>query len=242
MSVAADIPTPSGLPHILVVDDDARLCSLLSAFLRQEGFRVTAARSAEAARRHMAALTFDAFILDITMPGESGLSLARDLRATSDVPILILTARGLPEDRIAGLEAGADDYLPKPFEPRELSLRVRGLLRRAANRGDMAGKAAAVRFGAFSFDLGTQILRCRGEPIQLTEGERAILTSLAARPGAPLSRKVLAEASGADGDRAVDVRVARLRRKLEAGDPDHAHLRTIRGIGYALYTEPEAAG
>lgn len=219
--------------HLLVVDDDERLRNLITRYLRGEGFRVTAAAAASEARTQMAAMQFDLVILDVMMPGESGLDFARGLRAHSDLPVLMLTARTFPEDRIAGLEAGADDYLAKPFEPRELALRVHALLRRAAPPR-IDSPPPCVAFGAFRFDARAGVLERDGTPVALTDAERAVLAVLARRPGEPISRRQLAKDVDAENERAVDVRVARLRRKIEDNAREPRHLRTIRGVGYAL--------
>jgi two-component system phosphate regulon response regulator OmpR len=183
-------------------------------------------------------LAFDLLVLDIGLPGESGLSLAETLRAggaTAGVPILILTARGAPEDRIAGFEAGADDYLPKPFDPRELSLRIRALLRRAAPPPP-APAMGAVTMGPLTFDLARNELRRGGERVHLTEGEAALLGALAREAGQVISREALAERMGQPGvgDRAVDVAVVRLRRKIEPDPREPRWLQTVRGAGYVL--------
>ncbi len=225
------------LPHILVVDDDARLARLLERFLRTHGFAVTVAADAAAARARLAQFAFDLLVLDVMLPGDDGITLAREIRARSDLPILMLTARGEIEDRIAGLEAGADDYLPKPFEPRELLLRIRALLRRSGHVP--APLPRELRFGPFVFDAERGELRRAGERVRLTPSERALLDALARTPGRPISRAELASRAGIRGsDRAVDVQITRLRRKLEE-DPRHPrHLVTVRGEGYALLADP----
>ena len=229
-------------PHLLVVDDDPRLRDLLARFLRAEGFRVDTAGDAASARDKLSVLAFDLLVLDVGLPGESGLALAQSLRQGDrglGVPILILTARGAPDDRIAGFEAGADDYLPKPFDPRELSLRIRALLRRAAPP-PAPPPAGAVTLGEMTFDLGRSELRRGGERVHLTEGEALLLTALARRAGEVLSREVLAEAMAQQvgqpgaGDRAVDVAVVRLRRKIEPDPREPRWLQTVRGAGYVL--------
>lgn len=230
---------PAAAPaHLLVVDDDPRLRGLLERFLKTEGFRVDTAGDAAAAREKLSVLAFDLLVLDVGLPGESGLQLAESLRRQPhglSVPILILTARGAPDDRIAGFEAGADDYLPKPFDPRELSLRIRALLRRAAPPlPTQAG--GAVSLGDMTFDLARNELRRGGERVHLTEGEVALLAALARRAGESLSREQLAAAMGQPGvgDRAVDVAVVRLRRKIEPDPREPRWLQTVRGTGYVL--------
>ncbi len=224
------------LSHILVVDDDARLARLLERFLRTHGFAVTVAADATVARARLAQFAFDLVVLDVMLPGDDGVTLAREIRARSDLPILMLTARGEIEDRIAGLEAGADDYLPKPFEPRELLLRIRALLRRSGHVP--APLPRELHFGPFVFDAGRGELRRAGERVRLTPSERALLDALARTPGRPISRAELAARAGIRGsDRAVDVQITRLRRKLEE-DPRHPrHLVTVRGEGYALLVD-----
>jgi two-component system phosphate regulon response regulator OmpR len=220
------------LPHILVVDDDTRLRRLLEKFLSENGFLVVTASDAQDARRKLEGLVFDLIVLDLMMPGESGLSFAQDLRRRSAVPILMLTAMGEAEDRIAGLEAGADDYLPKPFEPRELLLRIHAILRRAPVKEEAP---SVVRLGDVVFDLEHEVLSRAGEPIRLTDVEAALLRALAERPGAVLGRDELISRTGAgSGGRAVDVQVTRLRRKIEANPRLPRYLQTVRGKGYVL--------
>jgi two-component system phosphate regulon response regulator OmpR len=222
--------------HILVVEDDARLRDRLARYLAGEGFRVTAAPDAAEARARMRGVSPDLLVLDVMMPGESGLELTRSLREEQghDLPVLLLTARGAPEDRIAGFEAGADDYLPKPFEPRELVLRIKALLRRSP--GPASAPSGPVRIGAASFDLERGELTDADGPIRLTGGEAALLTALATRPGEILSREDIATALGTDeaGERAIDVQVTRLRRKIEADPREPRFLHTVRGRGYVL--------
>lgn len=222
--------------HILVVEDDARLRDRLARYLTGEGFRVTAAPDAAEARARMRGISPDLLVLDVMMPGESGLDLTRSLRAEQghDLPVLMLTARGAPEDRIAGFEAGADDYLPKPFEPRELVLRIKALLRRSP--GPASAPSGPVRIGTASFDLERGELTGPDGPIRLTGGEAALLAALAGRPGEILSREDIATALGTDeaGERAIDVQVTRLRRKIEADPREPRFLHTVRGRGYVL--------
>jgi two-component system phosphate regulon response regulator OmpR len=225
--------------HILVVEDDARLRDRLARYLTGEGFRVTSAPDAAEARARMRGISPDLLVLDVMMPGESGLDLTRSLREEQghDLPVLMLTARGSPEDRIAGFEAGADDYLPKPFEPRELVLRIRALLRRApAPVPTTLEPLGPIRIGTANFDLDRGELIGPSGPIRLTGGEAALLTALANRPGEILSRDEIAAALGADdtGERAVDVQVTRLRRKIESDPREPRFLHTVRGRGYVL--------
>ncbi len=223
--------------HLLVVDDDERLLALLQRFLTRSGHLVSIAGDAEAARQKLAGLDFDLLVLDVMLPGQSGVELTAELRRTSDLPILLLTAKGEGRDRIAGLEAGADDYLVKPFEPRELLLRIATILRRArASASPQPAKPEVLHFGEFTFDLGSlELTRADGEIVHLTSGELALLRSLAERAGAPISRAELGELSNIKGnDRAVDVQMLRLRRKLGDDPRQPRHLLTVRGEGYAL--------
>lgn len=227
-------PAMTELPHILVVDDDTRLRELLRKYLTEQGFRVTVASSAANARAKLASLAFDLLVLDIMMPGESGLDLAGALRKDSDVPILMLTAMGEAEDRIAGLERGADDYLAKPFEPRELVLRIRTILRRAAPEAS-AAPLRELRLGPLSFDVERRILQRDGSEVRLTEAEAALLVALARNPGSAMSREELSRQTGSDvNSRTVDVQVTRLRRKIEADPRFPRYLQTVRGRGYVL--------
>ncbi|MEA2769578.1 MAG: two-component system, OmpR family, phosphate regulon response regulator OmpR [Acetobacteraceae bacterium] len=224
--------------HILVVEDDPRLRERLARYLTGEGFRVTAAADAADARAKLRVIDPDLMVLDVMMPGEDGLELTQSLRQVQNhaVPILLLTARSAPEDRIAGFEAGADDYLGKPFEPRELVLRIRALLRRAPPPIAPEVPAGPVRIGDAEFDVERGELRDGTGPIRLTGGEAALLTALARRPHEVLSREDIAEALGMDesGERAIDVQVVRLRRKIEADPREPRFLHTVRGRGYIL--------
>jgi two-component system phosphate regulon response regulator OmpR len=222
--------------HLLVVDDDPRLRDLLRRFLEREGFRVTAAGDAAEARHMLKLMHFDLIVLDVMMPGESGLDLTEAVRRERDVPVVLLTARGAPEDRIAGFERGADDYLAKPFEPRELLLRIRTILRRLATTASPAAPAGPVRLGEATFDPARGLLTRDGEPVRLTSGEAALLAALAARAGETLTREDLAAALGQEdaGERAIDVQVTRLRRKIEADPREPTFLQTVRGRGYVL--------
>ncbi len=218
-------------PHILVVDDDTRLRALLKKYLSDQGFRVTVAGDAREARERLGGLAFDLIICDIMMPGESGLDLTRSLRAESRVPILLLTAMGEPRDRIAGLELGADDYLPKPFEPRELVLRVQSILRRAPAEDS----PRLVRLGRLRFDLDRRLLLRGSEEIRLTAAESDLLAALGERAGEAVSRDELSQQPAAEGSgRAVDVQITRLRRKIEADPRFPRYLQTVRGRGYLL--------
>jgi two-component system, OmpR family, phosphate regulon response regulator OmpR len=223
--------------HILVVEDDPRLRERLARYLTGEGFRVTSAGDSAEARIQLRVINPDLMVLDVMMPGESGLDLTQSLRQAGGdtLPILLLTARGAPEDRIAGFEAGADDYLGKPFEPRELVLRIRALLRRAPPPV-VEAPTGPVRIGDAEFDVERGELRDASGPIRLTGGEAALLTALASKCNEVLSREDIAEALGMDdsGERAIDVQVVRLRRKIEADPREPRFLHTVRGRGYIL--------
>jgi two-component system phosphate regulon response regulator OmpR len=230
-SLAPSTPADDA-PHLLVVDDDRRIRDLLSRFLASEGYRVTTADNAADARAKLQGLHFDLLILDVMMPGETGFDLAKSLRQTSEVPILILTARDESAMRIEGLEIGADDYVAKPFEPRELSLRIANILKRAQPAAAPAPES--VRFGEFVFHIARGELR-RGEDIvRLTDREREMLTVLSAIPGETVPRLALAGNDPAANERAVDVQVNRLRRKIERDPANPLLLQTVRGIGYKL--------
>ena len=226
-------------PHLLIVDDDARIRALLQRFLQARGFWVTAARDAAHARRLLAGLDFDLVVLDVMMPGEDGLSLTRALRESRDLPILLLTARGETDDRIAGLEAGADDYLPKPFDPKELLLRINAILRRVPQEAVLP---KLLHLGPVRYDVERGELWRGPEPVRLTVTEAALLRIFAARPGEPLTRAELMEDLGANRgggpepmqERAVDVQITRLRRKLEDDPRQPRYLQTVRGEGYML--------
>jgi two-component system phosphate regulon response regulator OmpR len=227
--------------HLLIVDDDERIRGLLQKFLVRNGFWVSAARDAAHARRILAGLEFDLIVLDVMMPGEDGVTLARNLRKTLSTPILMLTAKGETQDRIAGLEAGVDDYLPKPFEPKELLLRINAILRRVPQT---AGTAAPkiLTLGPVRYDLERGEL-WRGEQlVRLTATESQLMRVFAARPGEAVSRQQLVDdlgrGAGTDGggaqERAVDVQITRLRRKIESDPKQPRYLQTVRGAGYML--------
>lgn len=227
--------------HILIVDDDERIRSLLRRFLQNNGYLVTSASDAQHARRLLAGLEFDLIVLDVMMPGEDGLSLTRDLRARLQTPIILLTAKGETEDRISGLESGADDYLPKPFEPRELLLRVAAILRRVPVVEMTQPKFLTL--GRLRYDTEKVELWEGDAPIRLTNTEQALLKRLAASPGQPVSRGELIEDLGRGGDdgenseRAIDVQITRLRRKIELDPKVPRFLQTVRGAGYMLVTD-----
>ena len=216
--------------HLLVVDDDDRLRDLLKEYLARAGFRVTTAPDALAARGLLASLSFDLLVLDVMMPGEDGFSLTRWVRARGATPVLILTARGLPGDRIEGLSIGADDYLAKPFEPQELLLRIEAILRRA---GQIA-QTQRLSLGAYAFDLERGQLLDGDSPVRLTEGETKLLKRLAQSANLPIDRIELADEATEGVGRAVDVQVTRLRRKIEPDPHNPRYLQTVRGVGYML--------
>jgi two-component system phosphate regulon response regulator OmpR len=230
------IQLPDDAPHLLVVDDDRRIRDLLSRFLVGGGYRVTTATNAVEARAKLEGLSFDLLILDVMMPGESGFELAKAIRETSHVPILMLTARAEAESRILGLELGADDYLSKPFEPRELSLRIANILKRQLPAAPIA--IESVRFGEFVFHIGRGELRKGDEPVHLTDREREMLRALAACPGETVPRLALAGNGSASNERAVDVQVNRLRRKIERDPANPLIVQTVRGVGYRLVVSP----
>ncbi|WP_336080192.1 response regulator [Thalassospira sp. CH_XMU1448-2] len=236
-------------PHILVVDDDDRLRDLLSRYLGENGFSVSAARDAAQARASLAGLQFDLIVLDVLMPGEKGVDLARSLRESgSRVPILLLTALSETEDRIAGLEAGVDDYLAKPFEPRELVLRIEAILRRYGEMPEPAEEVTEIAgseivcFGRFSFDPAKMNLQRDGEHVYLTSAEQALLAALIKRRGQTTSREQLHEMISGNAidpaaSRSIDVQVTRLRRKFEEDPKQPRYLQTVRGRGYVLYAD-----
>jgi len=223
---------PDDAPHLLVVDDDRRIRDLLFRFLTGEGYRVSTAETSAEARAKLKGLSFDLLILDVMMPGESGFDLAKAIRGDSSVPILMLTARDAAESRIRGLEIGADDYLSKPFEPRELSLRIANILKRA--QPVPQPPVESVRFGPFVYHLARGELRKGDEVIRLTDRERDMLRILAGTPGETVPRLSLAGNGGSVNERAVDVQVNRLRRKIENNPANPLFVQTVRGIGYRL--------
>ncbi|KQP61554.1 MULTISPECIES: response regulator [unclassified Methylobacterium] len=232
LKARADLPDHAA--HILVVDDDRRVRELLTRFLFEQGFRVTAAETVADARAKSQSLVFDALVLDVMMPGETGFDYARQVRETSQVPILMLTARSNPNDRVMGLEIGADDYLPKPFEPRELILRLNNILRRGAKAAPVREGAEAVTFGPFSYRIDRGELRRADEAVRITEREREILTVLALAAGANVEREALAGGGGLAAERSIDVQINRLRRKTEVDPANPVFLQTVRGVGYRL--------
>jgi two-component system, OmpR family, phosphate regulon response regulator OmpR len=232
LTASADAAIDDSAPHLLIIDDDSRIRDLLSRYLGERGFRVTAASDAADARRRLAGLEFDLLIVDVMMPGETGLELTRSLRETMNVPILMLTARAEIDARIEGLEFGADDYLAKPFEPRELLLRINNILKRG--QPPATPLIEAVRFGPYTFHRGRLELRKGSEVIHLTDREKQIMAIFAAAPGETVPRADLIAGGGPSGERTVDVQINRLRRKIEADPTNPLYLQTVRGIGYRL--------
>ncbi len=224
--------------HLLIVDDDERIRGLLQKFLLRNGFLVTAARDAAHARRLLAGLEFDLIVLDVMMPGEDGIDLTRSLRETLETPILLLTAKGETEDRIAGLEAGADDYLPKPFEPKELLLRINAILRRVPQESPAGSVPQVLHLGPVRYDVERGELWRGDTPVHLTATESQLMKIFAASPDQPVSRAELVEKLGRDRgqaqERAVDVQITRLRRKIEQDPKQPRYLQTVRGAGYML--------
>jgi two-component system phosphate regulon response regulator OmpR len=225
---------PDNAAHILVVDDDQRIRDLLARYLYEHGFRVSTAIDATNARAAMRGLAFDVVILDVMMPGDTGLDLARELKAISNVPICLLTARAEPEHRIEGLEIGVDDYVIKPFEPRELLLRLQNILKRG--RGP-AGPRDEIKMGDYVFHVARGELKRADESIKLTERERDLLRLFAQRPGMPVARHELASDDSTGSERAIDVQINRLRRKIESDPANPVYLQTVRGKGYILHTD-----
>ncbi len=222
-------------PHILLVDDDRRIRDLLSRFLCGEGYRVSTAMSASDARAKLNGLHFDLLILDVMMPGETGFDLARFIRQSSTVPIIMLTARHEAEARIEGLQIGADDYVAKPFEPRELALRIGNILKRTAR--PPAETLEQVAFGPYVYHLSRGELRQGEEIIHLTDREREMLRILAESPGETVPRGALT-GNGTVNERAVDVQINRLRRKIERDPANPLFLQAVRGVGYRLVASP----
>ena len=224
--------------HLLIVDDDERIRVLLQKFLIRNGFLVSAARDAGHARRILSGLDFDLIVLDVMMPGEDGISLTRDLREDSATPILLLTAKGETEDRIAGLEAGADDYLVKPFEPKELLLRINAILRRMPEAPETNAMPKLLSLGPLRYDIERGELWQGEDAVRLTATESQLMRIFAARPGEAVSRAQLVEDLGRDRsqsqERAVDVQITRLRRKIEDDPKQPRYLQTVRGAGYML--------
>lgn len=224
-------------PHILVIDDDTRLRSLLQRYLQENGFAVSAAKDAENARMFLRQYQFNLLIVDVMMPGESGIEFLQKLRRDNGVPAIVLTAMGDTADRITGLEAGADDYLPKPFEPKELVLRINNILRRIPQQSEQ--NKQVLKMGAFLYDLDKKELSlANGEIVHITPVEQSILSMLGAKCGQIFTREKLAELLGAgQNSRSIDVQITRLRKKIEEDSKNPRYLQTVRGKGYMLLTE-----
>ena len=224
--------------HLLVVDDDERIRGLLQKFLIRNGFLVSVARDAAQARRLLGGLEFDMIVLDVMMPGEDGIALTRDLRKTMTVPILLLTAKGETANRIEGFEAGADDYLIKPFEPKELLLRINAILRRVPSIKPNAVAPKVLHMGAVRYDMDRGELWRGGDLIRLTATEAALMRVFSAEPGVAVGRDRLVgdmpREEGSGQERAVDVQITRLRRKIEDDPKQPRYLQTVRGEGYML--------
>ncbi|WP_420883601.1 response regulator [Lentilitoribacter sp. EG35] len=221
--------------HILVVDDDTRIRDLLRRYLSTSGFRVTTASDAEQARGKLRGMDFDLLVVDIMMPGESGLSLTKSLNHIKDVPILMLTALSEVESRIEGLEAGADDYLGKPFDPKELVLRINSILKRQTSTNEPA--IQQIMFGPYTFVIETRELKKEGDPIHLTDREKELMTIFSKKPGETVERTDLSGDGETIGDRTIDVQINRLRRRIETNPAEPVWLQTVRGVGYRLCVE-----
>jgi two-component system phosphate regulon response regulator OmpR len=235
------VPPADDAAHILVVDDDRRLRDLLSRFLAEHGYRVTTARDAREARTKIGGLLFDCLVLDIMMPGENGFDFAKWVRRDSTVPIVMLTARADAADRVRGLEIGADDYIAKPFEPRELLLRLNNIIRRTVAPAPATPSNGAarepVRFGPFSYRPDKGELRQGEDLVRITDREREILNYLTDKPGETVPRELLIGSGEVSNERTVDVQINRLRRKIETDPANPLHLQTVRGVGYRLVVD-----
>lgn len=233
-----DLTQDLGDAHILIVDDDERIRTLLQKFLIQHGYWASVARDAAHARRLLGVVHFDLIVLDVMMPGEDGLELTRALREGMSTPILLLTAKGDPSERIEGLESGADDYMAKPFEPKELVLRISAILRRTPAQGDAPSPLKMITMGTMRYDIARGELWNGQERVRLTTTEGALMRIFSAKPGEAISRESLAEALAQNGaktqERAIDVQITRLRRKVEANPKSPRYLQTKRGEGYML--------
>lgn len=224
--------------HLLIVDDDERIRGLLQKFLMRSGFLVSTARDAAHARRILAGLEFDLIVLDVMMPGEDGMSLCRDLRSKMTTPILMLTAKGETDARITGLEAGADDYLSKPFEPKELLLRINAILRRVPAAEPAIVLPKVLHLGPVRYDIERGEMWQGNDLVRLTATESQLMRIFAGRPGDVVTRTQLVEelsrSGGQTQERAVDVQITRLRRKIEVDPKQPRYLQTVRGAGYML--------
>ncbi len=228
------------MPQILVVDDDTRLRNLLTKYLSDNNFEVSAAKDAFEAREMLGAKAFDILIIDVMMPQENGVELTKSIRKNSKVPVLMLTARGDSEDRINGLEAGADDYMPKPFEPKELLLRINNILKRVSRNTSPntanIDSSSSCKFGDFIFNFSDSRLKKNGEFIHITDSEAKIIAILCQNLGKVISREKLSELCGDIDSRSIDVQITRLRKKLESNSKQPNFLQTVRNQGYVLYS------
>lgn len=236
MSIATDAlaSLPDNAPHILIVDDDERIRELLARYLYSNGYRVTRASDAASARAAIAGLAFDLLIIDVMMPGENGFDLATSLKSSIATPIFLLTALSDPEQRVKGLEIGVDDYISKPFEPKELLIRIGNILRRLKQSGAARDEIA---IGELRFSISRGELRFEDETIRLTERERELLRIFARRRGETVARHELTGSDGESSDRAIDVQINRLRRKIEKDPANPVYLQTVRGRGYILHSD-----
>jgi two-component system, OmpR family, phosphate regulon response regulator OmpR len=237
MNSAVPMPTPADdASHILIVDDDTRIRSLLSQFLKANGYRITTAESALVARQRLEGIAFDLIVLDVMMPGENGFQFAERLRQTSSIPILMLTALADINDRIRGFEIGVDDYLSKPFDPRELLLRITSILRRVSAPPpiNLAAASDVSNFGPFRFNAVKGELLLGEDMVKITDRERDMMRLLTEAKGAPVSREALAGPESDANERTVDVQINRLRRKIERDPANPSYLQTARGSGYRL--------
>jgi len=225
-------PLEDNASHILIIDDDRRIRDLLSRYLSKNDFRISVATNAADARRKLKGLVFDLLIIDVMMPGENGVEFTRFLRQDTDVPVLMLTALSETEARINGLEAGADDYLSKPFDPRELLLRVNAILKRSIQPEPPA--IEQVVFGPYTFSIASRELKSKGELVRLTDREREIMVLFALNAGSIVPRHELLGNDNSTGERTVDVQINRLRRKIEPDPSQPNWLQTVRGLGYKL--------
>ena len=226
--MSKNLPTP--IHHLLVIDDDTRLRTLLGRFLGENGFEISLAKDAAEAREIMKKIQFNLLIVDVMMPNEDGVSFTASIRENSSIPVIMLTARGESDDRIKGLESGADDYLPKPFEPKELLLRINNILKRAEPQKE---PQEICEFGNFTFDFADSRLKKDGEILHLTESEAKILSILCAEKGTPVSRDKLSSLCNVDY-RSIDVQITRIRRKIEENPKQSHYLQTVRNLGYII--------
>lgn len=226
---------PQSVPHILVVDDDDRIRSLIAKYLKKNDYIVSTAENAQKAFGILDLFEYDLIVLDVMMPGKTGLEMTAELRETSDVPILLLTAMAETDDRINGLISGADDYLTKPFDPRELTLRIDAILRR---RPKQTAGSIKLQIGPWFFDPHLNELKAADKTVKLTDGEVTLLCALGERAGEVVDRDSVSDKCGFDPTkRTIDVQITRLRRKIEENTDNPRHLQTVRGKGYILRAE-----